>query len=140
VAFDYAKRLSIGEAQAEGVLAASLDALYGTAAGSAGWARCRLLNQSQCAATQAGKGPITVSIWNQLGQERTETVLVPVGGATAGLTIKDAATGDVIPHQVMVPIDPVTNYKRTTVRQLRHVFRSFLPRTYVAPNRAVHAA
>ena len=112
MAFDYAKRLTIGETQAEGVLSASLSALYGTAARGTGWAQCRLLNQSVCAATQAGKVPITVSIWNQLGQERTETVLLPVGGAS-GVTIKDAATGDVIPHQVMDLIDPVTNYKRT---------------------------
>ena len=57
VAFDYAKRLTIGEAQAEDVMSASLNSMYKTPA-SQDWAHCRLLNQSDCPSTAHIEHPV----------------------------------------------------------------------------------
>ena len=58
--FDYAKRVSIGEAAAEGVLSRSIETLETAskaASGASSWEICRRLNESVCAAT-SGVGTV----------------------------------------------------------------------------------
>lgn len=74
VAFDYAARLSRGQADAEGVIASALAGMAGV---EAKLTMCRALNESVCAATQ-GADEVRIVAYNSLPRARTETVRVPV--------------------------------------------------------------
>jgi alpha-mannosidase len=150
VTFDYAKRISIGQAQGESVLSSALNALLGetTAEGMAkfgdsqarpegistsAWAQCRRMNESVCSFTQAvgatdGNGSTatvtSIAVWNGLGLAREELIRVPVN--SAAVTVSHA--GAPVPAQVLPAGETVNNYARNT-KEATHVavFKAELP-------------
>jgi alpha-mannosidase len=143
VTFDYAKRISIGQAEGEGVLSDSLNKLLGqaTAEGKAKfgdsqastegmaadvWAQCRRLNESVCSFTQAsGDGAATtIAVWSGLAQAREELVRVPVHSSSVTVTHAGAA----VPVQVLPAGESVSNYARNT-KEAKYVavFKAALP-------------
>jgi alpha-mannosidase len=114
VAFDYAKRVARGQTDGEALMAQTLNLL--TRSGPLTWSTCRRLNETVCPATQAvassGASGVTMAVWNQLGQARTELITVPV--AATHVVVTDAATGQQVTVQVMAADETLNNYARNT--------------------------
>ncbi len=117
VAFDYAKRLAKGQTEAEAVAGDALNVLL-TRPGAAPlpWQFCRRLNETVCAASQqlpaASGSSATLAVYNQLGQVRTELVLLPV--ASPNVIVRDGSSGQALPVQVYQAGETLTNYARNT--------------------------
>ncbi|KAL8474413.1 hypothetical protein ACS0TY_031036 [Phlomoides rotata] len=111
VANDYAKRLSIGYKESEGVVAASLGCMtqsslsYECKNPVTNFKQCPLLNISYCPATEVdlslGK-KIAVVVYNSLGWKRTDVIRVPVTGEKVIVT---DSTGKIILTQLL----PIVN-------------------------------
>ena len=166
VAFDYAKRLARGLAQADGVVSSSLNALLGT---SLSWHRCAL-NETRCAVTApaaaaaaapaaaaaaaaaAAPTAVTIAVANPLGQPRRELLTLPVPSAR-GVTVTTAA-GGAVPSQVAAaltrplraPPNPLAAYLRPRWRRMHDPpvtetrRRSLLSTPSLASRRQVYAA
>ncbi len=117
VAFDYAKRLAKGQTETEAVAGDALNVLL-TRPGAAPlpWQFCRRLNETVCAASQqlpaAAGSSATLAVYNQLGQVRTELVLLPV--ASPNVIVRDGSSGQALPVQVYQAGETLTNYARNT--------------------------
>lgn len=110
VTFDYAQRIAKGYGVGMSVLGDSLDTLLlGGAKGA--WTRCMRLNETVCAQTQQASGSVTVSLWNPTAQARTETVRVPVSGATVSVK---AMNGSSVASQTYPAGETVDQYARDT--------------------------
>ncbi|XAR52060.1 Alpha-mannosidase [Bertholletia excelsa] len=111
VAADYAKRLSIGYAEAEKVVASSLALLAQSELGTghedtvAKFQQCPLLNISYCPPSEAalsnGKSLVIV-VYNPLGWTREEAIRIPV--STEGIVVLDSG-GREIEFQLL----PISN-------------------------------
>lgn len=93
VAFDYAKGISKGQAQAEALQTQAINSLIGSAAS---WSSCRRLNESVCPVSSSNP-TFSVAVYNPLAQSRTEILHVPVSSANVVIT---DAQGRPIPSQV----------------------------------------
>ncbi|KAK2983332.1 hypothetical protein RJ640_016070, partial [Escallonia rubra] len=103
VAFDYAKRLSIGYKEAEEVVAASLACLVESASksgcGSTGikFQQCPLLNITYCPPTEVdlslGK-KLAVVVYNSLGWKRDEVIRIPV--INENVTVQDSSGKEIV--------------------------------------------
>ncbi|XP_011083026.1 probable alpha-mannosidase At5g13980 [Sesamum indicum] len=110
VANDYAKRLSIGYKESEGVVAASLGCLTQSSPSSGckrpvNFNQCPLLNISYCPASEIDLSPgkkLVVLVYNSLGWKRTGVVRIPV--INDNITVKDS-TGKLITSQLL----PIVN-------------------------------
>jgi len=110
--FDYAQRLAAGQTQAEKVVADSLRVLVGEGP----WVTCRLLNQSQCAATQDmdARG-VYITLWNPLAQAQSQLVQLPVaGGHNYSVVAVGGGTNGaaVVDSQLYSAEEAVSNYQR----------------------------
>ena len=121
VTFDYAQRISKGQADGQRVLSSSLDALLDMDAEAAGgaWAQCRRLNESVCPLTQSigaggSAGSMAVAVWNQIGSPRSEIIRLPVSALAQQYRVTDAATGAVMSTQVLPVGEAVGNYERNS--------------------------
>jgi len=83
VAFDYAKRLSVGQDAAESFISQALDAIINNNSGvdqskSGAFSFCRLLNESICPHTEDLSQPIAMVLYNQLSSVSEWYLTVPV--------------------------------------------------------------
>lgn len=80
VAYDYAKRVSVGSGIADGLVEPALASK--TIEGQSGTAPilsyCPLANISVCSITQSANGNLVVLLYNPIARERTELVRIPV--------------------------------------------------------------
>ena len=98
VAYDYALRLSAGQARAAPLVAGAMGALAEERLGLRGFGalqECPLSNVSVCSATG---GDFLVTLYNPLGSRRAEVVSIPV--PHAHYTVRDAATAQKMPCDV----------------------------------------
>ncbi|KAK3020136.1 hypothetical protein RJ639_004604 [Escallonia herrerae] len=111
VAFDYAKRLSIGYKEAEEVVAASLACLVESASksgcGSTGikFQQCPLLNITYCPPTEVdlslGK-KLAILVYNSLGWKRDNVIRIPV--INENVTVQDSSGKEIV-SQLLPIID-----------------------------------
>ncbi|KAK3009009.1 hypothetical protein RJ639_013349 [Escallonia herrerae] len=111
VAFDYAKRLSIGYKEAEEVVAASLACLVESVSksgcGSMGikFQQCPLLNITYCPPTEVdlslGK-KLAVVVYNSLGWKRDDVIRIPV--INENVTVQDSSGKEIV-SQLLPIID-----------------------------------
>eukprot|EP01062_Namystynia_karyoxenos_P008269 TRINITY_DN12907_c0_g1_i1.p1 TRINITY_DN12907_c0_g1~~TRINITY_DN12907_c0_g1_i1.p1 ORF type:complete len:1050 (+),score=264.30 TRINITY_DN12907_c0_g1_i1:83-3151(+) len=109
VAYDYAKRLAAGHAQALPHAAAALSAITGGDAVQ--WQQCLRANQSECEATAAvgtGAGAeVSVALWNALASPRQQIVRLPVGGPSVSVEGPGGAVkSTVMPSRPTAPYGP----------------------------------
>ena len=78
VAFDYAKMLAGGRADADGLIASALSRLAGGALDPTSISSCDLANATICGALESGQ-PTALFVYNPLGQSRDVNVVLPVG-------------------------------------------------------------
>lgn len=110
VANDYEMRISESHVEAEVGVAKSVEKIAGFPEGTLGHCNCNAygaedcLNMTVCSMT-TGKDEFTVVAWNPLGQSGSQSIRVPVTGAS--WTVTDAATGKAVAAQVS-PIDDRT--------------------------------
>ena len=136
VAYDYARRLAKGEAQADAAVSSALGRLLREQGVT--WRRCARLNESVCEATQdphvepstGGAGTFRIAVVNSLAQARREVVTLPVSAARVTVT---SAAGERVPVQVYAAGETVTNFERNT-KEAAHVasFMAQLPPLGVA--------
>ncbi|CAM9878394.1 unnamed protein product, partial [Phaeothamnion confervicola] len=112
VAYDYARRIAAGIAEAVQVAGPALAALAGVGASASAAGRnlqdrgmqwCLLANESRCDATEnihSGGGSVEVVVYNPLGDDREEVILLPVGPADL-VAVMDAE-GATVPSQLLV--------------------------------------
>ncbi|KAK4846372.1 hypothetical protein QYF36_016462 [Acer negundo] len=101
VAYDYAKRLSIGYVEAEEVVATSLACLAESTSKTGCGNQCPLLNISYCPASEvdlsSGKNLVVV-VYNSLGWKREDVIRIPV--ISENVTVKDSG-GKQIESQIL---------------------------------------
>ncbi|KAH7578512.1 hypothetical protein JRO89_XS01G0391600 [Xanthoceras sorbifolium] len=101
VAYDYAKRLSIGYVETEEVVATSLACLTETTSKSGCGNPCPLLNISYCPSSEvdlsSGKNLVVV-VYNPLGWKREDVIRIPV--INVNVTVKDSG-GKQIESQIL---------------------------------------
>lgn len=122
VAFDYAKRLAVGAAQASRVLSDAVSLLrgdslrsnrQGSTTTSTLYTVCNRLNETVCSATQLSSGTVEIVVWNSLAQHRTELITLPVP-SSANIVVTSMADGKVVPIQTYAAGETVDNYNRDT--------------------------
>ncbi|CAK8542739.1 unnamed protein product [Lathyrus sativus] len=114
VAADYAKRISIGYAEAEGLVASALALLVNQRLSShvmnpiTGFQQCPLLNISYCPPSETtlanGKSMVIV-VYNPLAWKREEVIRIPV--STAEVFVQDSAGKEI--ESQLLPISNITS-------------------------------
>jgi hypothetical protein len=100
VADDYVMRVFLGYQEAERVVTEALTKLTAVTGATPDYSMCRLLNETQCDATE-GTNPVVVVIHNSLMRTRTEIIRVPV--QSKAWTVQDTKGNSVVSQVVDVP-------------------------------------
>ncbi|XP_073222216.1 alpha-mannosidase At3g26720 isoform X2 [Cicer arietinum] len=113
VAADYAKRISIGYAEAEGLVASALASLVNQRLSSnvinpvKGFQQCPLLNISYCPpseATLANGKSVVIVVYNPLAWKREEVIRIPV--STGEVFVQDSAGKEI--ESQLLPLSNIT--------------------------------
>ncbi|XP_068305343.1 probable alpha-mannosidase At5g13980 [Pyrus communis] len=138
VAYDYAKRLSIGYTEAEQVVAESLACLTetkseaGCKSSSTKFQQCPLLNISYCPPSEAdlsnGK-TLVIVVYNPLGWKREDIVKIPV--VSANVTVRDY-TGKEIESQILPLLNASVGLRNNYVKAYLGVSPSVTPSYWLA--------
>ncbi|KAM1788524.1 hypothetical protein ACFX11_038807 [Malus domestica] len=138
VAYDYAKRLSIGYKEAEQVVAESLACLTeskseaGCKSSSTKFQQCPLLNISYCPPSEAdlsnGK-TLVIVVYNSLGWKREDIVKIPV--VSANVTVRDY-TGKEVESQILPLLKASAGLRNNYVKAYLGVSPSITPSYWLA--------
>ncbi|XP_045793095.1 LOW QUALITY PROTEIN: alpha-mannosidase At3g26720-like [Trifolium pratense] len=113
VAADYAKRISIGYAEAEGLVSSALALLVNQRSSShvinsaTGFQQCPLLNISYCPpseATLANGKSLVIVVYNPLAWKREEVIRIPV--STREVSVKDSSGKEI--ESQLLPLSNIT--------------------------------
>jgi len=98
VAFDYAKRISIGEAECADLINGGISQLATKAGDTPTFTQCPLLNESVCDATAslASGDAVVVVAYNPIHRPRAAVLRIPV--PSSGFTVLDSAASN-CPHR-----------------------------------------
>jgi len=125
VAFDYAKRLAVGETAGEMIISQILDAVLNNrtdldVSGENKFGFCRLLNESTCTHTEQFNSPLAVVIYNSLTYRSSSYVTLPVTSTNVAVT---DASGKKVESEIQRNQDDSNKYDLTflvTVPALGH--------------------
>jgi lysosomal alpha-mannosidase len=104
VTYDYTERLSSGSEECHGLFNQAYRKMYGTGGAALTFVDCPYINESICEPTTTlSKLPLAVSLYNTLGQARSEFIRLPIA-AGANLTVYDR-NGHVVTSDVFTSED-----------------------------------
>jgi lysosomal alpha-mannosidase len=125
VAYDYARRLSIGEHECQSLINSAVSKMTAGSAGGVEFQQCPRMNVSVCPATHTMTVGETTAIvaYNPVARSRTEYLRVPVPFSGSGSWLVHSSNGTLIPSQVVANAELL----REESEPLTLVFEATLP-------------